>query len=114
MSSCSFERYTRNHSHNTKFQTNHGLLSTGDGEVKIKSERSDYSDDESKPLKSRSKKPVKPRIKKLDKSTSVNRPPNKTETSESQTFSDTQSENQEIFIKGKTHKIRFMGLNLLI
>ena len=92
-------------------------LSTADAEsseamtVKVKSEEMDYSDDESKPLKNRSKnpvntkskKPVKTRLKKVDTSNSIRLSDDKTEPAESQTLSETQTENQEIFIKGNTN-----------
>ncbi len=80
--------------------------------VKVKSEEMDYSDDESKPLKNRSKnpvntkskKPVKTRLKKVDTTNSIKGLfDDKTEPAESQTLSETQTENQEIFIKGKTN-----------
>jgi hypothetical protein len=90
-------------------------LSTVDAEssepmtAKVKSEETDYSDDESKPLKSRSKnpvntkskKPVKTRLKKVDTSNSIKGlADDKTEPAESQTLSETQTESQEVFIKG--------------
>ncbi len=85
--------------------------SSGPMTVKVKSEEMDCSDDESKPLKNRSKNPVntkpkktvKTRLKKVDTSNSIRLSDDKTEPAESQTLSETQTENQEIFIKGNTN-----------
>ncbi len=100
-------------------------FSTADAEssepmtVKVKSEEMDYSDDESKPLKSRSKnpvntkskKPVKTRLKKVDTSNSIKGLyDDKTEPAESQT----QTENQEIFIKGNTNSSLMCSIFLCI